>query len=495
MVILGTCLYPPPPEVKSLDMTTIRSLIRDGDLPRIIPSDDKRTHQNEAKFKLALNHGSDNVFRTVLDLFYQSHPEAGSVRGIRMMHGLIGDVYSGALQTVCAVAIQQNVAILDMTSIKQRALDSLTIQQLVNYILNTPLRCVILVKIHSDEPRMQKVVKRIASREIPCHRRIIFCLACDDAALYTIHPGIDRISFPGTVEDKIAMLLYLVPPEFADPVGLRVVAEKLRDYTVFQPDIKRLINTTSTLDVYSSSLHYHVVRKNGMAPDDSLDDFPSFEGPWRRMLSEKLQRSLVPTPLMTSTCIHRVFPVGVCAMEALQCVQSAIPADLQTPYVMTVESQATEDRCGSIAIVQETRHTVVHINCRVDPGAMREVCRELRTGYRSVVQELTQTKSEIGAKLEKMNAKFDSDMAVLKALITSEAGERKRTRETEIIPNHPICNKKTCMKVVTDRFANGALKKQCKSCNSFHGTRRAHLMDLVPGHRSRTPFQDPALAL
>ena len=105
-------------EVKSLDMTTIRSLIRDGDLPRIIPNDDKRTHQNKAKFKLALNHGPDNVFRTVLDLFYQSHPETGSVRGLQMMHGLIGDIYSGALQTVCAVAIQQNVAILDMTSIK-----------------------------------------------------------------------------------------------------------------------------------------------------------------------------------------------------------------------------------------------------------------------------------------------------------------------------------------------------------------------------------------
>jgi hypothetical protein len=71
---------------------------------------------------------------------------------------------------------------------------------------------------------------------------------------------------------------------------------------------------------------------------------------------------------------------------------------------MTVESQASDDKCGSIAIVQETQHTVIHINSSVNPGAMREVCRELRLGYRSVVKELTQTKSELGAQLQEMKA-------------------------------------------------------------------------------------------
>jgi hypothetical protein len=40
------------------------------------------------------------------------------------------------------------------------------------------------------------------------------------------------------------------------------------------------------------------------------------------------------------------------------------------------ESQAIEYKCGSIAITQETAHIVIHMNYKVDPGIMAEVCRE-----------------------------------------------------------------------------------------------------------------------
>jgi hypothetical protein len=157
-------------------------------------------------------------------------------------------------------------------------------------------------------------------------------------------------------------------------------------------------------------------------------------------------------------------PVGVSAIEALRCFQSALPPDLKSPYIMTVESQAIDDKCGTVAIVQETQHFVININCSVDPGVMSVVVKELRIGYRSVVKELLQTKSEIAAQLEQMNTKFASDMNVLKDLV---AGDRKRPHTEDMRQMNPICRKKSCMKVVTARFDNGNYKKQCSSCNSY----------------------------
>jgi hypothetical protein len=452
-------------------MSTIRSLIQDGDLPKLIESDEEGKHKY-TEFQDAVMYGENNLFRQVGDLLSREPPETDIAKGIHMMYGLVGETYSGASETVYAVALQHDAAMLDMTKITSRALQSLKIQQLVDYIMATPSRCVILVKIISDKDRMHKVMKRIAAKETSTrHRRIVFCMASDEANLYTVYPSMRRLHFPGTVDDRIAMLLYRVPSTFADPERLRVVAEKLRDYAVFEPKIKRLLNTEGTPDEYVSSLHYQVVRRNGTAKDEVLDDFPSFEVSWRRCLSENLQNSLVPSPDMTSSAIHRVLPVGVSGVEALRCFQSALPADLKTPYVMTVESQASSDKCGSIAIVQETQHTVIHINLSVDPAVMSEVCRELRLGYRSVVTELSEAKAEITAKLEHMDKKFASlhdDIGALKELVKAGSGDKKKRAHVEEMGlEEPICKKRSCRNPVTQRFVSGAFKKQCASCNSF----------------------------
>lgn len=436
---------------------SIRFLIKSGDLPQVTDCVDLDENKND-EFLRALQHGTNNMFRQLSSLF-QRDPETDIGLGIGCMYGLVGDVYAGARELVKAVSLQQHLAVLDLTSIRQRALDSLTIQQMVDYILNSPPRCAILVNITSHEDRMYKVMKRLARTEITRCRRIVFCMTRDEADL---HLGIPRLYFPGTVDDRTATLLYLVPSKFADPDRLRAIAEKLRDYTVFQPNIQRLLNRNGTLEEYFSSLQYQVVKRNGVLADDRLDDFPSFEVPWRRSLSAHLQTSLVPSPDVTSSAIHRVLPVGASQIEALRCFQSALPPDLKSPYVLTVESNASDDKCGSIAITQRTQHVVIHINCSVDPGILSEVCRELRLGYRSVVRELSHTKSE----MDKKFVSLQEDISLLKDLVKAGSGDRKRERDLDedLQLKNPICTRRTCMNPVTDRFASGAFKKQCATC-------------------------------
>lgn len=439
-------------------------MLQNGGLPKIINSDPQVVDHNDAALKRALFHSSDNVFRKISDIFYGEHQETEIVKGARKMYGLIGDMYSGASEIVHAVSMQQNVAVLDMTKITKQALNGLTIQQIVDYILDTPKPSAILMNLSSDELRMTKVLKRIAAKEISSHSRLfVFCMTRDESNLHAVHPTLPRIHFPGTVDDRIAMLLYQVPSKFADTENLRFVAKSLRDYKVFHPNIKRLMSTECTLVEYCRNLHYQIVKRNGDIVDEPLDEYPSFEVPWRQSFSEQLRRSLVPSPETTSLEIHRVLPVGVCASEALQCFQSALPSNLKSPYVMMADSHAVNDKCGSIAIVQEAQHFVININCNVDPGVMPEVLNELRLGYRSVVKELSQT----NAKLEEMNRKFAAGMDVLKDLVKAGSGDRKRTRKDDTKLTNTICKKKTCMNPVTERFVNGDFKKQCSSCNSF----------------------------
>jgi hypothetical protein len=293
--------------------------------------------------------------------------------------------------------------------------------------------------------------------------------------------GIRRDSFPGTIDDRISMLLYNVPTEYADPQRLRIIAEKMRDYTVFDSKLRHLLTSDGTIDEYMQSLHFQIVKNNSTISDDgSLGDFPSFEIGWRRSLSADLQRSLVPSPQVTSSEIHRVLPIGILPVDAIQCFQSALPMDLTTPYILTVESKASDDKCGSIGITQKTHHIIMNITANVDPGIMTEVCRELRVGYRSVVQELSHTNTQLStidakfsAKLSALDTKFSAlhnEIIVLKDLVKAGAGDRKRSRdETE-----QICSKKNCMKLVTDRFSSGVLKKQCPSCLSFGNPRKQH---------------------
>jgi hypothetical protein len=222
-------------------MTTFRSLIQSGDLPKVTT---ELGEQRIDEFQRALMHDSDNKFRKIAGLF-SKEMEIDIVHGINCMHGLVCGVYAGGRATVYAVARIHQVSILDLTKMTPRALESLTIQQIVEYILESPPRCAILVYLSSGNGRMYKVMKRLAMKEVKStHRRVVFCLTGDDANLPT---GIPREYFPGTTEDKISMLLYIVPSEFVDPVRLHTIAEKLVDYTVFEPKIVRLINLCLSL--------------------------------------------------------------------------------------------------------------------------------------------------------------------------------------------------------------------------------------------------------
>ena len=440
-------------------MTIIRSLIASGDLPKVTT---ELGEQKCAEYQRAISHGSDNKIRKIAALF-SKEVETDICKGINFIHGLVGGAYAGARVLVYAIARIHKIAILDLTEMTPRALDSLTMQQIVEYILDTPPRCAILVHLSSGNERMHKVMKRLAMQELKStHRRVVFCLTRDDTTLPT---GTRREYFPGTVEDRISMLLYLVPLAFVDADRLRIIAEKMVDYTVFQPKILRLVNTGATIDDYYSSLNYQVIKTNSVCVDEPLDDFPSFEVPWRKSMSASLGTLLVPSPEMKSSGIHRVIPIGVNKQDAIRCFQSAIPTNIVSPYLLTVESQAIEDKCGSIAITQAKAHIVIHMHCKVDPGIMTEVCRELRVGHRAVVLEMTRTKVDTDKKLTSLHGDVKSlhdEMCIIKELLKAD---RKRPRVEDMEGLIQICKKKTCLNPVTERFGNGLFKKQCVSCN------------------------------
>ena len=114
-------------------MATVRSLIQCGDLPTVVhPDDQERKH---TEFERALGHGgTENHFRKVYNLFSREQASTDMDKGIHMMYGLVGDAYTGARATVYAVALQNEAAVLDMTKITPRALASLKIQEIVDYI-------------------------------------------------------------------------------------------------------------------------------------------------------------------------------------------------------------------------------------------------------------------------------------------------------------------------------------------------------------------------
>jgi hypothetical protein len=450
---------------------SVRSLVQSGDLPKVTSEFGEQKYN---EFQRAICSGTQNKFKMVSQLFTREMDTEISL-GAHLMCGFIGDAYSGARETVYAVAKNHEITILDLTAITEKALHSLPIRDLVRYILDTPPRCAVLLRVACANDRMYKVVKRLARTELKTNnRRVVFCITRDEGYLPT---GMRIESFPGTEDDRIAMLLYRVPTRFVDPVRLCRIAKYLQDYAVFEPKIQRLLCMDGTIDQYFQSLYFQVAKIHAGNADYSLDDFPSFEVDWRRGLSRNLNKLLVPRPDVTSQSIHRVFPMGVCKMEAIQCFQSALPPDLTTPYVLTVDSNAIDDKCGRIALTQRTQHIVIDIKCKVDPGILTEVCRELRAGYRSVVQELSHTKSDMNAKLSTLHADMDhkisslhdnmdkklstlhEEIGSLKDILKTGHREKKRS-----LDENGICNKKSCMNLVTERFSHGGRKRQCISC-------------------------------
>jgi hypothetical protein len=304
---------------------------------------------------------------------------------------------------------------------------------------------------------MAKVLLWLCKQQLSLRfRRMIFCLSPDVDQIRTLPIHMDH--FPGSVDDRIQMLLYRVPEEFTcDAARLRPIAYAMIDYAVFQPRIWKFVTTTpeATIDEFFSSFLFQVHRRMSVVVDmTALDNFPSFEASWRRSFSGDLYGALVPTPDATCTGLHRVVPAGVSRSDAVKCIQTALPSDLRNPYALTVASEAVDDRCGTIVITQRTQQLVVNIQCTMDPTILSRVCRELRTGHRLIAQEMIETKSVMTANMSELKC----EIAQLKELIVSGVVA------TGSSGNSDRCSKRTCHNVVSDRFGNGQRKKQCTAC-------------------------------
>jgi hypothetical protein len=141
-------------------------------------------------------------------------------------------------------------------------------------------------------------------------------------------------------------------------------------------------------------------------------------------------------------------------------MEVAIPKDIQDPYVVTVQSSAIDDRCGSIVITQPLQNTVVHVNCMINPGILVDVCRELRTGHRAVISEV----HAMNRKHDEMNRKLgeiQDDMAALVARLSKNDKDTRVTHDTL-----DVCSKSKCHNLVTARFLSGKRQKQCAPCQS-----------------------------
>ena len=119
---------------------------------------------------IARDSSPDNIFRKLAGVFY-SESETVVVKGIHMMHGMVGDAYTGAKVAIRMIASHHQFSIMDMTNIEQCDLEDHTIQQVVDHILSAPPRCVILVNIASDRDRMYKVMSRFARTELKLRKR------------------------------------------------------------------------------------------------------------------------------------------------------------------------------------------------------------------------------------------------------------------------------------------------------------------------------------
>jgi hypothetical protein len=419
-------------------MASIRVLVATGELPSIQVYEG----QCDRRFERALCHGTNTKFRVICELFSRDAP-TDSGTGEHYVYGMVGSLYGGAHETILAVARHQGIDVLDLTRTAPKVLESLPIRDIVDFILKTPPRCMIIVSLESD--RMVKVMKRLSKKQMDLRfRRVVFCLT---ASLDRLPDGAQSTLFPGTTDDRLQMLMYKLASSFtADIELLRPIATVMVDYAVFEHRIWRNVNTTGTLAEFLSTLTFQVHRRSTiMDVESTLDTFPSFESAWRRSFAGDLQQQLTPTPDTTCRALHRVLPAGVSPRDAIKCIQTAIPHDLTDPYALTVASEAADDRCGSIYITQPTHHTVVNLQCTIDPGILSEVCRELRTGHRQIVQELNTMRDGI---------------EVLKALIVGD----KRPRD---VLSSRQCSKRTCNKIVEDRFGNGELKRQCRTCISI----------------------------
>jgi hypothetical protein len=272
------------------------------------------------------------------------------------------------------------------------------------------------------------------------------------------------------------------------------------DYDLFEEQVWRNVTVDGTFEQFLSTALYQVVRRV-RSIDIGIDDgtYPSFEQDWRRVLAPRLSRVLATPPDAVCPGIHRVIPIGVSSSDAIQAMEVAIPKDIQDPYAVTVQSSAVDDRCGSIAITQPMRYTIVNVSCMINPGILVDVCRELRTGHRAVIAEvhsmnqqlsilkdrseethsqLSETTTQLSAMTEK-NENTTTQLFAVRDQLTSIQHEMSTlvTRLTEttdatVQPGpmndvHIQCSKKGCDIIVRKRFRSGKAPRQCSTCLAY----------------------------
>jgi hypothetical protein len=283
------------------------------------------------------------------------------------------------------------------------------------------------------------------------------------------------------------MLLYHIPDLIWNQATsldcFRPLAEAMVDYALFHARVWKEVCVDGTLDAFLSTAQYQLALH--VRSDTDIDDagaYPSFELEWRRLLATRLKNILPIPPAALCPSIHRVIPIGVSSSDAIQAMEVAIPNDIQDPYAITVQSSAVDDRCGSIAITQPMRSTVIHVHCLINPGLLIDVCRELRVGHKAVVTEvhsirraMTHLKDDTNAQLSTVRGQLsvtNTQLSIIQKEMTVLVKElRKQDMGDDQWSNEPItCSRKGCSNTTTKRFRSGKRQKQCRSWQ-VHGVR------------------------
>jgi hypothetical protein len=346
--------------------------------------------------------------------------------------------------------------------------DVLPIRDLVKRILEQlPPRCAVVLDIR-DNIRLQKVRHRIAHAHVDLrYRRVVFCLANHEMPTGS---SAETIQVPGSIDDKMSMLLYHIPDHVQQQTEsldcFRPLAEAMVDYDVFHPIIWRNVCVDGTLEEFLSTAMYQVVRRVRTDPGIG-DEYPSFEKGWRSVMAMRLNNTLSTRPDAMCPSIHRVIPIGVLPSDAMQAMEIAIPKNIQNPYAITVQSSAVNDQCGKIAISQPMQYTVVNIHCEINPGLLVDVCRELREGHQQIVSEVQSVRKEVMLARNEvcsvrsdMNTKLthmQEQLSHMATLFTQNISTRNDNGTTQ-------CAKNGCQRIVTKRFRSGKLHRQCTGC-------------------------------
>jgi hypothetical protein len=410
----------------------------------------------------------------VVDLFTRE-PDTDTGLGVYYIVDLMG---SNGDQVVTIVCENHDIPIVDMRNTRTG-----TVRDIVKNIMEaTPPRCAIILDTRDNE-LMRKVRTRISNTRRDLHyRRVVFCLVDSrtfEAGVNGAHNGI-CIQFPGSVEDRMGMLMYHIPDRFHQ-MGLtsdcvRPLAQVMVDYVLFEPRVWKNVKTDGTLKELLSTAFYQVVSRITLDTTGIDEEYPSFEQGWRRLMATQLISTLSTPPKTMCPSIHRVIPVGVSAVDAMRAMKFAIPPSIQDPYAITVQSSAVDDKCGSIAITQPMCYTVVNVNCVINPALLVEVCREIRTSHKAVVyqvhsmnQKLCQienTHEKTCSLLKDQLRHIQSEMATLVKLSTRHTEVASSVHHHEDDDISAMCTRVGCSRAVKKRFRSGKLHKQCTDCHN-----------------------------